>query len=139
MVGIRIRDRNDPIIKRVLPGFRAIKSGFYFKRSRGLNGLWTVRFHRTGCQFEPGREHKCGVPECETSFSLNGYLGSQEVAPSMRETVTVWRAASTLTLNSPSAVRSVAPLILEKAAILEVKASNHDEKRFATVWSGLPE
>lgn len=79
------------------------------------------------------------MPECETSFSLNGYLGSQEVAPSMRETVTVWRAASTLTLNSPSAVRSVAPLILEKAAVLEVKASNHVEDRFAAGLSGLPE
>lgn len=30
-------------------------------------------------------------------------------------------------------------MILEKAAILEVKASSHDEKRFAAVWSGLPE
>lgn len=79
------------------------------------------------------------MPECETSFSLNGYLGSREVAPSMRETVTVWRAASTLTLNSPSAVRSVAPLILEKAAILEVKASSYVDERVAPVLSGLPE
>lgn len=79
------------------------------------------------------------MPESVTSFSHNGYLGSQEVAPSMRETVTVWRAASTLTLNSPSAVRSVAPLILEKAAILEVKASNHEDERVAPVLSGLPE
>jgi len=79
------------------------------------------------------------VPECVTSFSHNGYLGSQEVAPSMRETVTVWRAVSTLTLNSPSAVMVGSSIDTGEGGHLEVKASSHADERVAPVLSGLPE